>query len=230
MNAQETNFYNNVTGFSPAGIKRALKKVETATTKFWTIKAELGKELMVARDYYNSEEGKEEMDEAGLCYNDICDFFQVLTAGQMKKPSVYKRIKVYENIEANADMPRLFVKAVKQAKEENPNVKIVQSDEGFNYFCANGELKIKGATATANESEAPTNFEISLDEPVTEDSESGDETQFSFSCKNSDTHDGGCVRMDKHYMIIAEDGNSDAIKLAITAYLLHKGYNVVPLS
>jgi len=223
MNAQETNFYNNVTGFSPAGIKRALKKVETATTKFWTIKAELGKELMQARDYYNSEEGKEEMDEAGLCYNDICDFFQVLTAGQMKKPSVYKRIKVYENIEANADMPRLFVKAVKQAKEENPSIKIVQSDEGFNYFCANGELKIKGATATANESESG-----DAEEGETEESESGDDTQFSFSCKNSDTHDGGCVRMDKDYAILAEDGNSDSIKLAITAYLLHHGYNVVP--
>ncbi len=223
MNAQETNFYNNVTGFSPAGIKRALKKVETATTKFWTIKAELGKELMAARDYYNSEEGKEEMDEAGLCYNDICDFFQVLTAGQMKKPSVYKRIKVYENIEANADMPRLFVKAVKQAKEENPNVKIVQSDEGFNYFCANGELKIKGATATANESESG-----DAEEGETEDSESGDETQFSFSCKNSDSHDGGCVRMSANYVTIAEDGNTDAIKVAMVSYLLQQGYSVVP--
>lgn len=222
MNTQETRFYNNVTGFSPAGIKRALKKVETATTKFWTIKAELGKELMTARDYYNSEEGKEEMDEAGLCYDDICDFFQVLTAGQMKKPSVYKRIKVYENIEANADAPKQFVQAVKEAKEENPNVKIVQSDEGFNYFCANGELKIKGATATANESESG-----DAEEGETEDSESGDETQFSFSCKNSNTRDGGCVRMDADYVILAEDGNTDAIKIAMTAYLLHKGYNVV---
>lgn len=225
MNAQETNFYNSVTGFSPAGIKKALKKVETATTKFWTIKAELGKELMQARDYYNSEEGKAEMDDAGICYNDICDFFQVLTAGQMKKPSVYKRIKVYENISDNNDAPKLFVKAVKEAKEENPNVKIVQSDEGFNYFCANGELKIKGATATANESESGDAEEGETEES---ESESGDGTQFSFACKNSNTRDGGCIRMDADYVILAEDGNTDAIKIAMTAYLHQLGYNVVP--
>jgi hypothetical protein len=227
MNAQETNFYNSVTGFSPAGIKKALKKEETATTKFWTIKAELGKELAKARDYYNSEEGKAEMDDAGICYNDICDFFQVLTAGQMKKPSVYKRIKVYENISDNNDAPKLFVKAVKEAKEENPNVKIVQSDEGFNYFCANGELKIKGATATANESESESG---DAEEGETEESESGDGTQFSFSCKNSETLAGGCIRMDRDYGIIAEDGNADAIKVAMVSYLLLQGYNVVPRS
>lgn len=205
MNTQETNFYNNVTGFSPAGIKRALKKVETATTKFWTIKAELGKELMKARDYYNSEAGKEEMDEAGICYNDICDFFQVLTAGQMKKPSVYKRIKVYENIEADANLPKLFVQAVKQAKEENPNVKIVQSDEGFNYFCANGELKIKGATATANESESEGD-----DESETEDSES--DTFITISMKACNGNSGATLRIDKEGNVLQADGDLTALK------------------
>jgi len=222
MNAQETNFYNSVTGFSPAGIKKALKKQDTATTKFWTIKAEVGKELMKARDYYNSEEGKTEMDDAGICYNDICDFFQVLTAGQMKKPSVYKRIKVYENIEANADVPRLFVKAVKEAKEENPNVKIVQSDEGFNYFCANGELKIKGATATANESAAGETEESESEDGA---NESEDGTKFSFSSKNTG-NGGSCVRMDEDFNLIAEVGDSSQIMQAMETYLNLKGFSV----
>ena len=226
MNTQERNFYNNVTGFSVSTIKRIQKKVDTASEKFWTLKAEFGKELMRARDYYNSEQGKAEMDDAGITYNDICEFFQTITNGQMKKSPAYKRIKVYENIEANPNAPKLFVDAVKKAKEENPNVKTSKNDESFNYFCANGELKINGATATVNETEETESEET--EETESEENQSEDsETQFSFSCKNTDSQDGACIRMRDAFFILAQDGNTAALKLAMIAYLRGEGYKVL---
>ena len=228
MNRAETNFYNSVTGFSVATIKRIQRKVDTATEKFWTLKAEYGKELMLARDYYNSEQGKAEMDDAGICYNDICDFFQTITNGQMKKGAAYKRIKVYENISDNNDAPKLFVKLVKETKAQNPNAKIVQSDEGFNYFCANGELKIKGETSTSNESGASEVSE-SGEAEVSESEENQSEessTKFSFSMKATNGGSGACIRMNINHEVIAEDGDNLGLKLAMISFLIQNGYEV----
>jgi hypothetical protein len=228
MNTQERSFYNNVTGFSVATIKRIQRKVETATEKFWTLKAELGKELMLARDYYNSEQGKTEMDDAGICYNDICDFFQTITNGQMKKGAAYKRIKVYENISDNNDAPKLFVKLVKETKAQNPSAKIVQSDEGFNYFCANGELKIKGETSTSNQSNASEVSESGdAEESESEENQSEESgTKFSFSMKATNGESGACIRMNTGYEVIAEDGDNLGLKIAMIKYLTDNGYEV----
>ena len=227
MNTQETSFYNNVTGFSVTTIKRIFKKVSTGEVRFWILKAELGKELMKARDYYNSEEGKNEMDDAGITYNDICEFFQTITNGQMKKSPAYKRIKVYQNISDNNDAPKLFVDAVKKAKEENPNVKTSMNDESFNYFCANGELKINGATATANENEETESEET--EETESEENQSEDGTKFSFSMKATDGEIGACIRLDKDHNILAEDGTASSIILAMTNYLNSKGFALTPI-
>ena len=207
MNTQERSFYNNVTGFSVATIKRIQKKVDTASEKFWTLKAEYGKELMRARDYYNSEEGKNEMDDAGITYNDICEFFQTITNGQMKKSPAYKRIKVYENIEANPNAPKLFVDAVKKAKEENPNVKTSKNDESFNYFCANGELKINGATATVNETEETENEEAEVSENEENHSEDS-ETYITISMKSINGNAGATIRIDADGNVIQSDGRT----------------------
>ena len=74
MNAQETRFFNQITGFSTTVIRKALKKGDDLEVKAWKIKQELGTELAKAQEYYNSPEGKAEMDDAGLTYNNICEF------------------------------------------------------------------------------------------------------------------------------------------------------------
>lgn len=205
MNTQERSFYYNVTGFSPSAIKRILKKESTNEVKFWILKAELGKELMKARDYYNSEEGKNEMDDAGITYNDICEFFQTITNGRMKKSPAYKRIKVYENIQANPSAPKLFVEAIEKAKEENPNVKTSKNDESFNYFCANGELKINGATATANQTEESESEET--EESESEENQSEDsETYITISMKAINGNAGATIRIDADGNVIQSDG------------------------
>jgi len=224
MNTQETSFYNNVTGFSPSAIKRIFKKQSTNEVKFWILKAELGKELMKARDYYNSDEGKNEMDDAGITYNDICEFFQTITNGRMKKSPAYKRIKVYENIASNPSAPKQFVEAIEKAKEENPNVKTSKNDESFNYFCANGELKINGVTATANETTETESEET--EETESEETQSEDGTKFSFSMKATNGESGACIRLDESFNILAEDGNTYALKLAMIKYLISIGHEV----
>jgi hypothetical protein len=209
MNTQETSFYNNVTGFSPSAIKRIFKKESTNEVKFWILKAELGKELMKARDYYNSEEGKNEMDDAGITYNDICEFFQTITNGRMKKSPAYKRIKVYENIASNPSAPKLFVEAIEKAKEENPNVKTSKNDESFNYFCANGELKINGVTATANETTETESEET--EETESEENQSEDGTFITISMKSVLGFSGATIRIDTDGNVLQADGDIETL-------------------
>jgi hypothetical protein len=214
MNEQETMFYNNVTGFSTAVIKKALKKTGDNKVKSWIIKQELGTELAKAQQYYNSPDAQTSMDDAGLTYNSICDFFQSITGGT-KKSACYKLIKVAQNIDENSSAPRLFVTAVQLAVSEGLSPK--QNNEGFNYFCANAELKYAGAT-TESESEASEEDESEASE------ESG--TKYSFSMKAVDGEAGGCIRLDDSYNIIAEDGDVGQLMVSMVAFFHSKGFAV----
>jgi hypothetical protein len=225
--------FASVTAFNVTTITSAmtqLKGQEERALKTRIFK--LGKQFAKAIEWYGSEDGQIQMDESGAHFNDVDQFCKALCG--KGKSWVYKGRKAFLYCEANESAFEDFLLYIKTSAEAELSEFTQMSVEHFNKWVSNDcpavyELTEQDENERA-ESEAPTNFEISLDEPVTEEGESGDGTQFSFSCKNSETLAGGCIRMDRDYGIIAEDGNADAIKVAMVSYLLLQGYNVVPRS
>ena len=211
MNAQEQQFYNSVTGFSPSAITGVIKRMGTAHKKSIELQVELGKELRTAKEWYGSEDGQSQMNDAGLTYNDICEFFQSVAGGR-KKSICYKLIKACNNVDANENAVAEFVTACKDAEENGESPK--KNIEAFNKFCSSGEAEVRESESEESESES--------------ESEEGseDETKFSFSMKAVDGESGACIRLDESFNIIAEDGAWDEIIRAITKYLSTKGFAV----
>ena len=196
MNTQERSFYNNVTGFSPSAIKRIFKKQSTNEVKFWILKAELGKELMKARDYYNSDEGKNEMDDAGITYNDICEFFQSIAGGR-KKSVCYKLIKAANNVDANENAINEFVTACDEAEENGESPK--RNIEAFNKFCTSGEAEVRESEETESEE---------TEEAESEENQSEDpETYITISMKAINGNAGATIRIDADGNVIQSDGS-----------------------
>ena len=200
MNAQEQQFYNSVTGFSPAAITGVIKRMGTAHKKSIELQVELGKELRTAQEWYGSEDGQAQMNDAGLTYNDICEFFQSIAGGR-KKSACYKLIKACDNVDANENAVSEFVTACKDAEENGESPK--KNIEAFNKFC----------TSESEEAEV-------------RESGSEDGTKFSFSMKNTDGTGGASVRMDKDYNILAEDGDVGILMVSMTAFFHGKGFAV----
>ena len=218
MNTQERSFYNNVTGFSVTAITGVIRRLDRQHKKSIELQVELGEELRIAQEWYNSEEGKAEMDDAGICYNDICEFFQSIAGGR-KKSACYKLIKAANNVDANENAISEFVEACKQAVENGESPK--RNIEAFNKFCASGEAEVR--VSEANESEES-------EESESEENQSDESgTKYSFSMKAMDGEGGACIRMDKDFQILAQDGDSGGIFVAISALLHQKGFKVVPL-
>ena len=203
MNAQEQQFYNSVTGFSPAAITGVIKRMGTAHKKSIELQVELGKELRTAQEWYGSEDGQAQMNDAGLTYNDICEFFQSIAGGR-KKSACYKLIKACNNVDANENAVSEFVTACKDAEENGESPK--KNIEAFNKFC----------TSESEEAEV-------------RESGSEDGTKFSFSMKAVDGEGGACIRLDKDHNILAEDGSVSGIILAMTNYLNSKGFALTPI-
>lgn len=224
--------FASVTAFNVTTITSAmtqLKGQEERALKTRIFK--LGKQFAKAIEWYGSEDGQSQMDESGAHFNDVDQFCRELCG--KGKSWVYKGRKAYLHCESNESAFEDFLLYIKVSAEQELSEFTQMSVEHFNKWVSNdcpAVYELTEQEQSESESEGPTHFEMEVEEGETEENESGDETQFSFACKNSDTRDGGCVRMDKDYAILAEDGNTDAIKVAITAYLLHHGYNVVPRS
>jgi hypothetical protein len=216
MNTQERSFYNNVTGFSPTAITGVIRRLDRQHKKSIELQVELGKELRTAKEWYNSEEAQAEMDDAGITYNSICEFFQSVAGGR-KKSACYKLIKAANNVDANDNAVSEFVEACKQAVEDGESPK--RNIEAFNKFCASGEAEVRETEETESEES---------EETESEENQSDDSgTKFSFSMKAVDGESGACIRLDESYNIIAEDGNGDEVRRAITKYLSTIGYDVV---
>ena len=216
MNTQERSFYNNVTGFNPTAITGVIRRLDRQHKKSIELQVELGKELRTAKEWYNSEEAQTEMDDAGITYNSICEFFQSIAGGR-KKSACYKLIKAADNVDANENAVSEFVEACKQAVENGESPK--RNIEAFNKFCASGEAEVR--VSEANESEES-------EESESEENQSDESgTKFSFSVKSSNGESGACVRMDRDYGILAEDGNIELLMLGVISLLDQKGYNVV---
>lgn len=215
MNTQERSFYNSVTGFNPTAITGVIRRLDRQHKKSIELQVELGKELRTAKEWYNSEEAQTEMDDAGICYNDICEFFQSIAGGR-KKSACYKLIKAADNVDANENAISEFVEACKQAVENGESPK--RNIEAFNKFCASGEAEVR--VSEANESEES-------EESESEENQSDDSgTKFSFSMKATNGESGACIRMDESFNTLAEDGNTYALKLAMINYLNSLGYEV----
>lgn len=209
MNTQETSFYNSVTGFSPTAITGVIRKLGRQHKKSIELQVELGKELRTAKEWYNSEEAQAEMDDAGITYNSICDFFQSIAGGR-KKSACYKLIKSANNVDANEDAISEFVTACDEAEANGESPK--RNIEAFNKFCTNGEAEVRETEETESEASE----------------ESG--TKFSFSMKNTDEHGGASVRMSEGYDVLAEDGNIERLMISMTAFFHSKGFAVRPLN
>lgn len=216
MNTQERSFYNNVTGFNPTAITGAIRKLSRQLKKSIELQVELGKELRTAKEWYNSEEGQAEMDDAGITYNSICEFFQSITDGR-RKSRCYKLIKAADNVDANENAINEFVTACNEAEANGESPK--RNIEAFNKFCASGEAEVRVSEANesgeAEESESEEN----------QSEESG--TKFSFSMKATNGESGACIRMDESFNVIAQDGDSASIFTAICALLHQRGFDVV---
>ena len=215
MNTQERSFYNNVTGFSPSAITGVIRRLGRQHRKSIELQVELGKELRTAKEWYNSEDAKNEMDDAGITYNDICEFFQSIAGGR-KKSVCYKLIKAANNVDANQGAISEFVTACDEAEENGESPK--RNIEAFNKFCTSGEAEVR----ESEEAESEETEEAESEENQSEESA----TMFSFSMKATNGESGACIRMDKDYGILAEDGNSAHIKSAMVKYLTDNGYVV----
>lgn len=216
MNTQERSFYNSVTGFSPTAITGVIRRLGRQHKKSIELQVELGKELRTAKEWYNSEEAQAEMDDAGITYNSICEFFQSVAGGR-KKSACYKLIKAANNVDANEEAVNEFVTACDEAETNGESPK--RNIEAFNKFCASGEAEVRETEETESEETEETESE----ENQSEDSE----TKFSFSMKATDGESGSCIRLDKDYNILAEDGDVVFTFRAMTKYLSTKGFDVV---
>jgi len=220
--------FASVTAFNVTTITSAmtqLKGQEERALKTRIFK--LGKQFAKAIEWYGSEDGQIQMDESGAHFNDVDQFCKALCG--KGKSWVYKGRKAFLYCEANESAFEDFLLYIKTSAEAELSEFTQMSVEHFNKWVSNDCPAVYELTEQ-DENEIAESESAGTEDDEMEVGESGDETQFSFSCKNSETLDGGCVRMDKDYGIIAEDGNIDAIKIAMTAYLLHQGYNVVPRS
>lgn len=215
MNTQERSFYNNVTGFNHQTITGVIRRLDRQHKKSIELQVELGKELRTAKEWYNSEEAQAEMDDAGITYNSICEFFQSIAGGR-KKSACYKLIKAADNVDANENAISEFVEACKQAVENGESPK--RNIEAFNKFCASGEAEVR--VSEANESEE--SEESESEENQSE--ESG--TKFSFSMKATNGESGACIRVDESFNILAEDGDTEKLKVAMIGFLIQSGCEV----
>ena len=117
------------------------------------------------------------------------------------------------NVDANEDAVSEFVEACKIAVENGESPK--RNIEAFNKFCASGEAEVRVSEANesgeAEESESEEN----------QSEESG--TKFSFSMKATNGESGACIRMDDSYGLLAEDGDTERLKLAMIGFLIQNG-------
>lgn len=215
MNTQERSFYNNVTGFNHQTITGVIRRLDRQHKKSIELQVELGKELRTAKEWYNSEEAQAEMDDAGITYNSICEFFQSIAGGR-KKSACYKLIKAADNVDANENAISEFVEACKQAVENGESPK--RNIEAFNKFCASGEAEVR--VSEANESEES-------EESESEENQSDDSgTKYSFSMKATNGESGACIRVDESFNILAEDGDTEKLKVAMIGFLIQSGCEV----
>lgn len=215
MNTQERSFYNSVTGFSPTAITGVIRKLGRQHKKSIELQVELGKELRTAKEWYNSEEAQTQMDDAGITYNSICEFFQSVAGGR-KKSACYKLIKAVNNVDANENAINEFVTACNEAEANGESPK--RNIEAFNKFCASGEAEVRETEETENEE---------TEETESEENQSDDSgTKFSFSMKAMDGESGACIRMDKDYGVLGEDGDTEKLKIAMISFLIQNGCEV----
>jgi len=223
--------FASVTAFNVTTITSAmtqLKGQEERALKTRIFK--LGKQFAKAIEWYGSEDGQNQMDESGAHFNDVDQFCKALCG--KGKSWVYKGRKAFLYCEANESAFEDFLLYIRVSAEQELSEFTQMSVEHFNKWVSNDcpavyELTEQDESAIA-ESEIESGELSDAEEGETEESESDDGTQFSFACKNSNTRDGGCIRMDDDFVVLAEDGNTDAIKIAMTAYLIQQGFNVVP--
>lgn len=201
MNTQERSFYNNVTGFNPTAITGVIRRLDRQHKKSIELQVELGKELRTAKEWYNSEEAQAEMDDAGITYNSICEFFQSIAGGR-KKSASYKLIKAADNVDANENAVSEFVEACKQAVENGDSPK--RNIEAFNKFCASGEAEVR--VSEANESEES-------EESESEENQSDDSGTFiTISMKAVTGNSGATLRIDMEGNVLQADGDLTALK------------------
>ena len=217
MNTQEASFYNSVTGFNPTAITGVIRKLGRQHKKSIELQVELGKELRTAKEWYNSEDAQTQMDDAGITYNSICEFFQSVAGGR-KKSACYKLIKSANNVDANENAINEFVTACDEAEENGESPK--RNIEAFNKFCTSGEAEVRESEETESEE---------AEESESEENQSEDGTKFSFSMKATNGEIGACIRLDKDHNILAEDGTASSIILAMTNYLNSKGFALTPI-
>ena len=200
MNRAETNFYNNVTGFNPTAITGVIRRLDRQHKKSIELQVELGKELRTAKEWYNSEEAQTEMDDAGITYNSICEFFQSIAGGR-KKSACYKLIKAADNVDANENAVSEFVEACKQAVENGESPK--RNIEAFNKFCASGEAEVR--VSEANESGE-------AEESESEENQSDDSGTFiTISMKAVLGFSGATIRIDTDGNVLQADGDIETL-------------------
>ncbi len=199
MNTQERSFYNNVTGFSPTAITGVIRRLDRQHKKSIELQVELGKELRTAKEWYNSEEAQAEMDDAGITYNSICEFFQSVAGGR-KKSACYKLIKAANNVDANDNAVSEFVEACKQAVEDGESPK--RNIEAFNKFCASGEAEVRETEETESEES---------EETESEENQSEDGTFITISMKAALGFGGATIRIDDEGNVLQADGDIETL-------------------
>lgn len=199
MNTQERSFYNNVTGFSPSAITGVIRRLGRQHKKSIELQVELGKELRTAKEWYNSEEGRSEMDDAGITYNDICEFFQSIAGGR-KKSVCYKLIKSANNVDANEDAINEFVTACDEAEANGESPK--RNIEAFNKFCASGEAEVRESEESESEE---------TEETESEENQSEDGTFITISMKAVLGFSGATIRIGTDGNVLQADGDIETL-------------------
>jgi hypothetical protein len=212
--------FASVTAFNVTTITSAmtqLKGQEERALKTRIFK--LGKQFAKAIEWYGSEDGQNQMDESGAHFNDVDQFCKALCG--KGKSWVYKGRKAFLYCEANESAFEDFLLYIKTSAEAELSEFTQMSVEHFNKWVSNDcpavyELTEQDENERA-ESEAPTNFEISLDEPVTEESESESEsnTFITISMKAVTGNSGATLRIDMEGNVLQADGDLTALKMQI---------------
>ena len=221
------DLFANVTAFNVTTIATNMQQIAGASERLLKKRINtLGKQFAKAIEWYNSEEGQTQMDESGAHFNDVDQFCRALCG--RGKSWVYKTRKAFLFCEANVEAFQNFINYIKASNEAGLGSNIEISVEHFNKWASNGCPEV---CEEAEESELVVEEFVleSEDESADESAdESGEdnETQFSFSCKDTIHHDGGCIRMKDDFSIIAKDGNTEAITMAMVEYLRAEGYYV----
>jgi len=220
------DLFANVTAFNVTTITNNMQQIAGASERLLKKRINtLGKQFAKAIEWYNSEEGQTQMDESGAHFNDVDQFCRALCG--KGKSWVYKTRKAFLFCEANEEAFENFINYIKASTEAGLGSNIEISVEHFNKWASNGCPEVCEEVQEADVYEELFNEESEDEGHEEGEIENEDETQFSFACKDSNIHDGGCIRMDKNYVIIAEDGNTEAIRVAMVSFLNQHGYNVV---